>query len=302
MKVWLSQHRHALALTLRRLLGSPFATLFSVLVIGIALSLPAGLYVLLHNLGTASGNVSAAPQLSVFLALDTSRQDGLRMQGRLQRHASIRDVRFIPREQALQELKQNAGVGAVVESLPRNPLPDALVVTAKSDDPAALEGLRDELRQWPKIAHVQLDSAWAERLAALLKLGRQAVLILAVLLGIALVAITGNTIRLQILTQREEIEVAKLIGATDAFIRRPLLYFGALQGLLGGAAAWLVVSASLHLLNTGVAELAALYAADFKLNALSSGDSVRLLLLSTGLGWLGAYVSVARHLRLIEPR
>jgi cell division transport system permease protein len=302
MKVWLAQHRQALALTLRRLLGNPFSTLFSVLVIGIALSLPAGLYVLLHNLGTASGNVSAAPQLSVFLALDASRQDVTQIQARLQRHASIRDVRFIPREQALQDLKQNAGVGDVVASLPHNPLPDALVVTPKSDDPAALGRLRDELRQWPKIAHVQLDSAWAERLAALLKLGRQAVLILAVLLGIALVAITGNTIRLQILTQREEIEVARLIGATDAFIRRPLLYFGALQGLTGGAAAWLVVSASLHLLNTGVAELAALYAADFKLSALNSGDSARLLLLSTGLGWLGAYVSVARHLRLIEPR
>jgi len=302
MRGWLAQHRHAFALTLRRLLGHPLATLFSVMVIGIALSLPAGLYVLLENLGTASGNVTATPQLSLFLALDASRQEAMQAQARLKNDPRIRRVRLIPREQALEELKQNAGLGDVVESLPHNPLPDALAVTAKNDDPAALKQLRDELRQWPKVAHVQLDSAWAERLAAFLKLGRQAVLILGGLLGFALLAITGNTIRLQILTQREEIEVAKLIGATDPFIRRPFLYFGTLQGLAGGAAALLVVSASLHLLNASVAELATLYGSDFRLTTLKSSDSLRLLLLSAGLGWFGAYLSVARHLRLIEPR
>ena len=302
MRGWLAQHRHALAVTLRRLLGQPLSTLFSVMVIGIALSLPAGLYVLLENLGTASGNVSAAPRLSVFLALDAGRSDAMAVQARLKNHPRIRDVRFIPREQALEELKRNAGLGDVVESLPRNPLPDALVVTAKNDDPATLKQLRDELRQWPNVAHVQLDSAWAERLAAFLKLGHQAVLILAALLGFALLAISGNTIRLQILTQREEIEVAKLIGATDPFIRRPFLYFGALQGLVGGAMALLVVSASLHLLNASVADLATLYGSDFRLAALNSRDSLGLLLLAAGLGWFGAYLSVARHLRLIEPR
>jgi len=302
MRAWLAQHRHALALTLRRLLRHPLATLFSVMAIGIALSLPAGLYVLLENLGTASGNVAAAPQLSLFLALDAGRQEAMQVQARLKNHPRIRGVRLIPREQALEELKQNAGLGDVVESLPHNPLPDALVVTAKSDDPALLKQLRDELGQWPNVAHVQLDSAWAERLAALLKLGRQAVLILAALLGFALLAISGNTIRLQILTQREEIEVAKLIGATDPFIRRPFLYFGALQGLVGGAAALFLVGASLHLLNASVAELATLYGSDFRLTALKSSDSLGLLLLAAGLGWFGAYLSVARHLRLIEPR
>jgi cell division transport system permease protein len=302
MRGWLGQHRHALAVTLRRLLGHPLSTLFSVMVIGIALSLPAGLYVVLENLGTASGNLSAAPQLSLFLALDAGRQEAMQVQARLKGHPRIRTVHFIPREQALEQLKQNAKLGDVVESLPRNPLPDAFVVNAKSDDPVALKQLRDELQQWPNVAHVQLDSAWAERLAAFLELGRQAVLILAALLGFALLAITGNTIRLQILTQREEIEVAKLIGATDPFIRRPFLYFGALQGLLGGAAALLLVGASLHLLNFSVAELATLYGSDFRLTAQKSSDSLRLLLLAAGLGWVGAYLSVARHLRLIEPR
>jgi len=152
------------------------------------------------------------------------------------------------------------------------------------------------------VESAQLDSAWAYKLEALLKFGRILVLILASLLSLALVAITFNTIRLQILTQREEIEVSKLIGATNAFIRRPFLYFGAIQGLLGGIAAWLIISISLLLLNHQLAALAQLYASQFALHPMSLGDSLTLLLFSMYLGWLGAWLSVARHLSQIEPR
>jgi cell division transport system permease protein len=165
-----------------------------------------------------------------------------------------------------------------------------------------LDGLRDELAKMPDVELAQLDSAWAYKLQAMLRFARLAVLILASLLSLALIAVTFNTIRLQILTQRDEIEVSRLIGATNGFIRRPFLYFGATQGLLGGIAAWLIITASLHLLNGQLGALAQLYASQFVLHPLSVGDSLSLLLFSIYLGWLGAWLSVARHLSQIEPR
>ena len=158
------------------------------------------------------------------------------------------------------------------------------------------------MQKWPKLEHVQLDSAWARKLEALLRFGRLAALILAVLLSFALVAVTFNTIRLQILTRRDEIEVSKLIGATNAFIRRPFLYFGLLQGLLGGVAAWLIIITTLHLLNGSLAGLVQLYASSFTLHPPSAGNTLALLGFSAYLGWLGAWLSVAQHLWQIEPR
>ena len=300
---WLTQHWFTLTGTLQRLLRDPVSTLFTVLVIGIALSLPTGLYLLLQNVGQVAGNLATTPQITLFLALDADKHNIAALQSRLKQRTEIADIRFIPRAEALREIKQSAGLGEVVESLQHNPLPDALVLNLTNINPTAVEKLRAELSQLPKVAHVQLDSAWIKRLDALLKFSRQAALILAVLLSFALVAITGNTIRLQILTRREEIEVSKLIGATDPFIRRPFLYFGAVQGLAGGIAAWAIVSLSTYLLNRHVTELATLYnVADYHLSGLGVADGLSLLLFSTGLGWLGGFLSVGRHLRLIEPK
>ena len=305
MSVWLSHHWHAFMLTLKRLVGTPasvLASLLNVAVIGIAFSLPAGVYVLLENLQAFSGQVSGAPQLSLFLALDASKAELAQIESRLKQHPQVASFQFIPRDRALQQIKQGSGLADVVDSLAQNPLPDAFVINAKSSAPEALEQLRAEMQKWPKAEHVQLDSAWAKRLDALLKLGRLAVLMLAALLSFALLAVTFNTIRLQILTQRDEIEVSKLIGATDGFIRRPFLYFGAIQGMAGGVAAWLIIALGIQLMNTGLTELAQLYAVNFRLHHLSPEDSVSLLLFSTWLGWLGAWLSVASHLWQIEPQ
>ena len=190
----------------------------------------------------------------------------------------------------------------VTGGLAQNPLPHAFIVYPKKNDAQTLEILRDELRTWPKFEHVQLDSDWARKLEAMLKFARLAVLILAVLLSFALVAITFNTIRLQILTQREEIEVSKLIGASNSFIRRPFLYFGLVQGLLGGSAAWLIINVSLTLLNASLADLTQLYASSFSLHHLSAGDSLTLLIFSAYLGWLGALLSVSQHLWRTDTR
>lgn len=302
MKTWLWHHLDALRTTLARLLRTPVATLLNVGVIGIALALPVGLYVALVNLQGLAHTLASDPQLSVFLALDAGRGDTEAIAARLNRHAGVREARYVPREKALQQLKESTGLADIVDSLPQNPLPDAFVVLPRDAQPQALEKLRDEVRGWPKVAHVQLDTAWALRLEAALKLARLAAGLLATLFAFALVAVTFNTLRLQILTRREEIEVSKLIGATDPFIRRPFLYFGALQGLAGGVAAWAIVWAGVWLLNGALGELAQLYSATFELRQLGAEDSLSLLAFSAGLGWFGSWLSVNRHLAGIEPQ
>ena len=302
MNNWLIQHFRVLLFTLRRLFATPVASLLNILVIGIALSLPMGMYVLLKNVQGLAEQVAGKPQISVFLAMNAGEDDIARIGKQLKQHEAVDHAEFVPRDQALEQLKHSTGLADVIGGLAQNPLPDAYIVYPKKPSVQALETLRDELQKWPKLDHVQLDSAWARKLEALLKFGRLAVLILAVLLSFALVAVIFNTIRLQILTLRDEIEVSKLIGATNSFIRRPFLYFGMLQGLLGGIAAWLIIMTGLHLLNASLAGLAQLYASSFILRPPSAGDSLTLMGFSAYLGWLGAWLSVAQHLWQIESR
>ena len=302
MNVWLSHHFYALLLALKRLSRNPFPSFLSIIVIGIALSLPAGGYMLLGNLQSLSGHISGSPQLSLFLSMDSGSTDLSKIGSRLKQHPQVSSFNFIPKDSALEQLKQGSGLADVVDGLSQNPLPDAFVINAKNSDPVVLESLRSELQKWPKVDHVQLDSVWAKRLDSLLNLGQLAVLMLATLLSFALVAVTFNTIRLQILTRRDEIEVSKLIGASNGFIRRPFLYFGAIQGMTGGIVAWLIIALGIYLCNDALADLASLYTFDFRLQHLSSRDCLSLLLFSTWLGWVGAWLSVTSHLSQIEPR
>lgn len=302
MKHAIAQHILVLRTVLRRMFASPLAGFLNILVIGIALSLPSGLYMLLQNAQGLVAQLSGTPQISLFLNMDAKPEDAGRLRKQLEQHPAIAGVEFVARAQALEQLKLSTGLSDVIGGLSQNPLPDAFVVYPKQGEAQSLEGLRSELAKLPKVEQAQLDSAWAYKLEALLSFGRLAVLILASLLSLALIAVTFNTIRLQILTQRDEIEVAKLIGATNGFIRRPFLYFGATQGLLGGIAAWLIITASLLLLNQQLSTLSRLYASQFALHPLSIGDSLSLLLFSLYLGWLGAWLSVSRHLSQIEPR
>jgi cell division transport system permease protein len=297
--------RHTLAQNigvLRRMFSSKLAGILNILVIGIALSLPAGMYVLLQNAQGLVAQLSGTPQISLFMSMDAKADDVDKLRKQLEQHPAIARVEFVARAQALEQLKQSTGLADVIGGLNQNPLPDAFIVYPKPSAAQSLDELRIELAKLPKVEQAQLDSAWAYKLEALLKFGRMVVLILASLLSLALIAITFNTIRLQILTQRDEIEVAKLIGATNGFIRRPFLYFGAAQGLLGGIMAWLIITISLLLLNHQLNALSQLYASQFVLHPLSLGDSLTLMLFSMYLGWLGAWLSVARHLSQIEPR
>lgn len=301
MKNWLRQHRLSLAATFARLARTPVASLFNIGVIGVAVALPLALYVVLANVQTLARDNAPVPQLSLFLKLDAQAADAKEIESRLRRHAGVAKYRFIARDTALAELKTRAEMADIIASLNRNPLPDGFVVDAKDNGAAALERLREEFKAWPKVEYVQLDSAWAKRLDATLLLGQRVVLALGALLAFALVAVTFNTIRLQILTQRAEIEVAKLIGATNPFIRRPFLYYGALLGLAGGAVAWLIVWVGLGMLNDRLTGLAELYGTNLRLRHLSPPDSVSLCLFAAALGWLGAWLAATRNLAEFDP-
>jgi cell division transport system permease protein len=301
MSVWFSHHLHAFVLALKRLSSAPLGSLLSIAVIGIAFSLPAGIYVFLENLQALSGQFSGAPEFSLFLKLDANEDEVAEIEARLKQGPQVASFRFISRENALEQFKQGSGLADVIDGLERNPLPDAFVIVAKDVSPEALDALHAELGQLPQIEHVQLDSAWAKRLDSILRLGRLAVFMLGALLSFSLIAVAFNTIRLQILTMRDEIEVAKLIGATKGFIRRPFLYFGAIQGMVGGAAAWLIISLGIHLTDEQLKNLMELYEVNFRVYHLSLEDSLRLLLFSAWLGWAGAWLSVTNHLWRIEP-
>jgi cell division transport system permease protein len=288
MRAWLRQHRHAFGVALRRI------GLLNSVVIGVALALPAGGYALVESLRVVATRVSVEPQISLFLAPEAKRAEADALAARLKADARILAVRFVPREQALKEMAAVQGVTELVAALGRNPLPDAFVVTARQD---ALEPLAADLAKLPGVSHVQADALWARRLAALGRLARLGLWLVAGLLGAGLVAVTFNTIRLQILTQREEIEVASLIGATDAFIRRPFYYAGALQGLAGGLVALVLVALALGLLNREVGPLAESYGSAFRFAFLSPADALAVLAFASFLGAAGAQLSVMRHLK-----
>ena len=301
MKNWLRQHGLCFAGTLARLARTPLASLLNIGVIGVALALPLAFYVVLVNVQGMARDNAPAPQVSVFLTMDTQTADTRNIELRLKKHTNVAKFKFIGRDQALADLKAKSGLADVIGSLGSNPLPDGFVVDAKENSAAALEKLRDEFKAWPKVEHVQLDSAWARRLDAALQLGRLIVLVLGALLAFALVAVTFNTIRLQILTQRAEIEVAKLIGATNPFVRRPFLYYGALMGLAGGVTGWLITLGGLYLLNGRLAGLADIVGMNLRLLHLSIADTASLWLFAAALGWLGAWLSASRNLVEFDP-
>lgn len=290
MSAWLRQHRLAAARAARRL------GLLNALVIGVALSLPAGGYALLESLRGVAGRFTLDTQVTLFLHPGAKRAEADAVGKALRADRRIAKVRFVPREQALKDLSAVQGMPEVIAALGHNPLPDAFVVTARGGE---LDKLSADLGGLPGVAHVQADAAWARRLAAFASVGRVVIWLLSALLGIGLVAVTFNTIRLQILTQRAEIEVSKLIGATDSFIRRPFYYLGLLQGLAGGAIASAIVWVALALLNREVRPLAESFGSAFRISYLPAEDALAIMALAGLLGWLGAHLSVSKHLREI---
>ncbi len=297
MRSFFSQHRAAIVLTVNRMLDTPLATLLTIMVIGIALSLPLGLYLVVNNLSRIADNSQGQPEISIFLKDNAGSAVQRDIETKLKARTEIKEFHFVSRDTALKQLSQNMGLTDTAAILGKNPLPDAFVITTKDIEPEHLDQLRKDMQALPGVQSATLDSEWARRLNAILRLGKQGVWLLAALLGFALAAIGFNTIRLQILALRDEVEVSRLLGATDAFIRRPYLYLGMLQGLLGGLAAWLIVASAFALINVRVAEIASLYNLSFLLSSLAWRDGLAVLISAASLGWLGAYLAANQHLR-----
>jgi cell division transport system permease protein len=292
MNAWLRQHRQAFRTALGRI------GILNSIVIGVALALPAGGYALIDSLRGVATRLAPEPQISVFLPSDAKRADADALGRTLRAEPRVAAVRFVPREEALKDMRSIEGVDEIVAAIGRNPLPDAFVVTARGP---AVDALAADLAKLPGVSRVQADAVWARRLAALAAALKLGLAVLAALLGAGLVAVTFNTIRLQILTEREEIEVSKLIGATDAFIRRPFYYAGLLQGLAGGVVALGIVAVALWLIDGEIRSLAQSYGSDFRFRFLDARDAVAVVGFAGLLGWVGAQLSVSRHLREIEP-
>lgn len=300
MITWLRHHARAAARAVQRLVRSPLVTLGSVSAIGITLALPLGLYLALLQMKGVVGALNTEPELTMFLAVDATPTDVQAVTAKLKLLPAVAAYRFVSRDDAWREMRETAGLREATEGLPGNPLPHAFVVQAVSDTPEALEALRAALAVLPKVEHVQGDFEWARRLAAFHAAGQKVVGLLAAVLGVALVAVIGNTIRLQVLTQREEIEIGRLIGATSAYVRRPYLYLGALQGALAGLVAVGLGWLAWQWLARNLAALAGSSSAYPGAAHLPVIEALSLAGAAALLGWLGAYASVFLYLRMAD--
>ncbi len=292
MKSWLISHAQALQLVLSRFKATKFSTLLICLSIGVTLALPTTAYIILDNLKALVSDVKSESQLSIFLAPDIKHSTVANIKHALEKNAAIQVVKFVSKEDALAQLMANDANPITLDSLTNNPLPDAFFIQPKQLDTASVASLQSYLSKIEGVEQVLVDGAWIKRLNYLLLLGSKILIILAGLLGFALVAVIGNTIRMQILTQQSEIELSQLIGATQSFIRRPFLYLGALYGLGGGMLALLISWLIIVFFNQTVQEIAANYQLDFSLHFLSDFALVALLISATALGWLAAYSTV----------
>jgi cell division transport system permease protein len=299
-----TRHVQALLGSLGRLARNPFATAMTLLVIGLALALPTALDLFVTNAQAATGNFAQAIDLSVYFKTDVPLAKAQQLASNARARPDVAEVTLIPADKALDEFRAYSGFGAALDALKENPLPHVLHVRprAESTSPADLETLRRYFAAWPEVDVVQMDSDWVLRFNAILDVLRRLLVMAATLLAAGVLAIIGNTIRLEILNRRAEIEVTKLVGGSNAFVRRPFLYTGVLYGLGGALLAWLIVSIAVAVLGQPVATLAQLYGSQYSLRGPSSDDVLTLLGGGTVLGWLGAWISASRHLRAIEPR
>lgn len=305
---WLREHLFAARDVGNRIFHAPLSFGFNVLVIALALVLPVAGLTLIDNVRPISRQLVIEPEIAVFLTPDLSRERATAMASTLRKLAQTSDVsiklEFIPRETALASMKIQAGLSDVVSTLGSNPLPDAYVLRlANTGDPgtaARIEKLAENIRLLESVETVQLDTVWVKRLAALLQLAGTLLWILSATLCGVVVAVVFNTIRLQIVTHSEEIHVSQMLGATDAYVARPFYYTGAMLGLIAGGLSLLIVLLGLTLLNGSIIELAQSYGSTFTLQPLALTSAALLLLSSTGLGMLGAALSVGRALRATD--
>jgi cell division transport system permease protein len=299
-----TRHVQALFGAMGRLARAPLATLLTMIVIGVALALPAGLGLLVENLRSAAGGMSNAVDFTVHFKLGTPLDRVKQIAAGARERAEVETVTVTSADEALEEFKRLSGFGDALGALESNPLPPHIVVRPVIDasGPAGVESLSRYFSAFPEVEIVQLDLDWMRRLHSLLEVLRRALWVIVAVLGLGVVAVIGNTIRLEIQQRRPEIEVTKLVGGSNAFVRRPFLYTGLLHGLGGALLAALIVCGGLAYLDRAVGDLAAQYGSQFRITGLENRDIGRLAAVGVVLGWLGAFISTGKHLRRIEPR
>lgn len=294
---WFSAHIQAAEHALKRLAATPVATMLSVLVIGVAIMLPLGLYSVFSNITAAASRLNTEPNINVYLQVAASDKDAKETEKLLEAMPNAADVRFISREVALSEMKRVASMVDLLTGLESNPLPHAFLIKPRSAEPVTLEAMRKEISALPKIDVVVMDFEWAKKLQRFATFAERIVALLGLVLGLAVMFVTGNTIRLQILTQKDEIEVSSLIGATRHFIRRPFLYYGACQGFLAGVVAILAMTGFIWWASAEVHALTISYGADFSIQYFSLKQALAVVGVGAALGWLGGFLSVSLYLR-----
>jgi cell division transport system permease protein len=303
INTYFARHAQVLVGSLGRIMHQPFATLMTMGVIAVALALPLFLSLLLQNARIATGNWNEAYDLSVYMDKKAGAGRVQSLAKQLKARGDVAAVRIITADQALAEFRNDSGFGKALDGLSDNPLPDTLVVTPTltASTPQGTETLKAAIAALSDVHAVQIDTEWVKRLHAMLELLRRVVLLTGGLLGVGIVLIVSNTIRLDILNRRAEIEVMKLVGASDGFARRPFLYSGVWYGLGGGLLALILVAIASTVLARPVAQLAFLYGSDFRLEGLKLVLGVGVLILAVALSWLGSWLAATRHIRAIEP-
>lgn len=299
---WLAHHQLIAVETLLKLLSRPAASLLTWLVIAIALTLPGALWMATDNLQQLSGSFQASGRITLYLSETASDAEAIKLTERIQQLADVDQTHYISAEKALTEFSRSSGLSEALVMLNSNPLPAAILVEPPLGlSQTRIEELLSQLKRYQLVEETQLDLVWLERLQAILLLGERLVLALGALLALAILLVVGNTIRLSIAARVDEIRIIKLVGGTNAYIRRPFLYTGVWFGMIGGLLAWLFLIVLWFILNDPVTQLATLYGTGFGLKPVSTAAATTLILAGMTLGWVGAWWSVSRHLDDIEP-
>ena len=301
ISAYLLHHLKSLLFSLDKIYQAPTTTIMTVAVIGITLSLPGGFYLFLKNIDAISGDFRSSSQIGLYLDLDISEKQARALEKQIANMENVTSTRFISRESSLEEFRQNSGFGKSIDTLSSNPLPHTIIVEPVEGDTFTVRNLLNSLQALPEVEIAKLDTEWLERLYTIIEIAKRSVIIITILFAFAVLLIIGNTIRLDIQNRYQEIIVTKLIGATDAFIRRPFLYGGVWYGLLGGIISWLIVEIGYLAIAGPLERLNLLYQSDMNLMTFSFHDFIILITSSTLLGLAGSWIAVARHLNQIEP-
>jgi|SRR5450830_87561 len=303
MSIWLNYHLQAIKLVLGRMRNNKLPSFMICLVVGVAMCLPGLFYMGVDNLSKLTDHMQDETEISLFLKLDASTETVAKIDALLAKNEAIKQFHLVTKDEAWQKLKAksetNNEASDAINQLSKNPLPDAFFIHAKSADPESLETLRNELRNIAGVEQALLNTEWAKRLSTLLALGKKIIFFISMLLAVALLVIIGNTVRMQILTQKDEIEVSNLIGATSSFIRTPFLYAGMLYGLFGGLLAILMIAVVVQLFNYSIAQISSLYSSDFSLALFNGKLFATIIGMAISIGWLGSYLAVSRAITSI---